>query len=60
MYFSEAAQSELFQERLADPCFRIVALRFLQSHGEPSWRTEQVLKGVYKAVISAQRDMIMS
>lgn len=27
----------------------LAALRFLQSHGEPKWRTEQVLKGVYKA-----------
>eukprot|EP00435_Cladocopium_sp_Y103_P063805 s637_g25.t1 len=24
-------------------------IEFLQSHGEPSWRTEQVLKGVYKS-----------
>ena len=23
--------------------------RFLQSHGEPAWRNEQILKGIYKA-----------
>lgn len=60
----------IFQKPLSGSCSKrdlliqlihvsFVPLRFLQSHGEPSWRTEQVLKGVYKAVISAQREMII-